>query len=160
MHGKTLGKTAAAVIAAAVTGSLASRPSRSSWYDGLRKPPYNPPRQVFPIVWPLLYADIAAVSADTIDTLRDRGEHDRARAYSIALAVNLILNAKWSWLFFNRHWLGTSAVAAGALAVSSADLSRRAVAARGAPAAPLTLYALWTSFATVLATHIWWLNRR
>ena len=53
-----------------------------------------------------------------------------------------------------------SAIAAGALAVSSADLTRRAVAVRGAKAAPLGLYPLWCTFATALSTHIWVLNRR
>ena len=152
--------TAAAVAAAAVTGSLASGSARSPWYRQLRKPPYNPPQQVFPVVWPLLYADVAVVSAETIDTLRGRGDHDGARAYTTALAVNLVLNAGWSWLFFSRHWLGASAVGAAALTASSADLSRRALAARGAPAAPLALYPLWTAFATLLASRIWWLNRR
>ena len=50
--------------------------------------------------------------------------------------------------------------AAGALAVSSADLTRRAVAVRGSKAAPLGLYPLWCTFATALSTHIWVLNRR
>ncbi len=160
MRGKTLGKTAAAVAAAAVTGSLASGSARSPWYQRLRKPPYNPPQQVFPVVWPVLYTDIAVVSADTIDALRKRGDRDGARAYITALAVNLVLNAGWSWLFFSRHWLGASAVGAAALTASSTDLSRRALAARGAPAAPLVAYPLWTAFATLLASRIWWLNRR
>lgn len=160
MRAKTLGLTAAAVLGTAVTSSVASRDGLAEWYDRLRKPSYNPPRAVFPVVWPLLYADIAVVSADTIDTLRERGEHRRARQYTAALATNLILNASWSWLFFSRRRLATSAVAAAALTASSADLSRRAVAARGAAAAPLVLYPLWTAFATLLATRVWWLNRR
>ena len=77
----------------------------------------------------------------------------------LALATNLVLNASWSWLFFNRRRLGTSAVAAGVLAVSSADLVRRSVAVRGAKAAPIAAYAAWTAFATALSTHIWVLNR-
>jgi benzodiazapine receptor len=48
--------------------------------------------QAFPIVWPMLYADIAAVSAATLDHLHDEdGEH--ARTYAALLAANLVLNA-------------------------------------------------------------------
>ena len=160
MQLKTLVPSALAVTATAVLGGLASRPAQSPWYATLRKPPYQPPRQAFPIVWPLLYADIAAVSSATLDELERRGETDARRRYQAALAANLVLNASWSWLFFNRRMLGTSAVAAGVLAVSSADLTRRAVAVRGATAAPLALYPAWCAFATALSTHIFFLNRR
>jgi translocator protein len=160
MQVKTLVPSALAATATAVIGGLASKPAQSLWYTRLRKPPYQPPRQAFPIVWPVLYADIAVVSSATLDELERRGESDERRRYIAALVANLVLNGSWSWLFFNRRMLGTSAVAAGVLAVSSADLTRRAVAVRGAAAAPLALYPAWCAFATALSTHIWYLNRR
>lgn len=159
MRPSTLARTGAAVAVTAVVGGLASRPAQSAWFAQLKKPSFQPPRQAFPIVWPVLYADIAAVSAETVDGLRDQGRDDEARSYSRLLALNLVLNGAWSWLFFNRRLLGTSAVAAAALTASSADLTRRSVRVRGATAAPLTLYPLWCAFATVLSSRIWWLNR-
>ena len=119
MHPKTLVSTVGAVSVTALVGGLASRPAESSWYARLKKPSFQPPRQAFPIVWPLLYADIAAVSASTLDHLRnqDRGQ---ARTYAALLAANLLLNAGWTWLFFSRRQLGASAVAAAALTASSA----------------------------------------
>jgi translocator protein len=153
---RTLLSTLTAVSVTALLGGLASRPAQSSWYQHLRKPPYQPPRQAFPIVWPILYADIAGASAAALDELEGR----ERRAYIAALVTNLVLNGSWSWLFFNRRRLGTSALAAGALTVSSADLTRRTVAVRGPKATPLGLYPLWCAFATVLSTHIWALNRR
>jgi benzodiazapine receptor len=157
---RTLVPTAVAVTATAVVGGLASSPAQSPWYQELRKPPYQPPRQAFPIVWPILYADIAVVSAATLDDLERRGMQRERRHYLAALVTNLILNGSWSWLFFNRRRLATSAIAAGVLAVSSADLTRRSVAVRGAKAAPMAAYAAWTAFATALSTHIWLVNRR
>jgi tryptophan-rich sensory protein len=158
MHAKTLVSTVGAVLATATLGGLASRPAESAWYARLRKPSFQPPRQVFPVVWPILYADIAAVSASTLDHLRD---HDRkeARTYAALLAANLVLNASWTWLFFTRRRLGTSALAAAALTASSSDLTRRAVAERGAAGAVLGLYPAWCAFATLLSTRIWQLNR-
>jgi tryptophan-rich sensory protein len=155
----TLAKTGAAVLATGVVGGLASRPAQSAWFAKLRKPSFQPPRQVFPIVWPLLYADIAVVSAGAIDDLNEQGRSDEAKTYSALLALNLILNAGWSWLFFDRRRIGTSAIAAAALAASSADLTRRAVGVSGAPAGVLGLYPMWCAFATLLSTRIWWLNR-
>jgi tryptophan-rich sensory protein len=149
-----------ATAATAVIGGLASRPAQSAWYAKLKKPPYQPPRQAFPIVWPVLYADIAATSAATLDDLEERGQHQQRRAYIAALVTNLVLNGSWSWLFFNQRKLGTSAIAAAALTASSIDLTRRSIAVRGAKAAPLAAYPAWTAFATALSTHIWALNRR
>ncbi len=157
----TLGLTAVAAAATAIAGGAASGPAvNSQWYQRLRKPSYQPRRQVFPIVWPVLYGDIALVSADTIDRLVDDGDDAAARRFGLALAINLGLNASWSWVFFNRHRLGLAALTAGALTASSVDLTRRAVAVRRQRAAPLAAYPAWCAFATVLSTHIWWVNRR
>ncbi|ORV18148.1 TspO/MBR family protein [Mycobacterium celatum] len=161
MRISTLTATAVSAAGAAVVGGLASGPSvRSPWYARLRKPSYQPPAQVFPVVWPTLYADIALVSASAIDQLHDDHQAEKARAYQAALALNLVLNGSWSWIFFNRHHLAAAAAVAAALTASSADLTRRAVAVRGATGAALGLYPLWCAFATVLSTHIWLLNRR
>jgi translocator protein len=160
LHLSTLGKTAGAAFLTAAIGGLASGPAvESDWYAKLRKPSFQPPRQAFPIVWPLLYADIAAVSAGTIDELDARGNEKQARTFSALLALNLLLNGSWSWLFFNRRQLGGSALLAGALAISSVDLTRRAVRVKGTPARALWPYPLWCTFATVLSSRIWWLNR-
>ncbi len=161
MRIKTLGATAAAVAATAIVGGAAtSRDVNSPWYARLRKPSYQPPPKVFPIVWPLLYTDLALVSTDTIDHLADTGEEQAARSYSAALGLNLVLNAGWSWVFFNRHRPGLAALTAGALTASSLDLTRRAVQTRGVRGGPLAAYPAWCAFATVLSTHIWWLNCR
>ncbi|WP_046300741.1 TspO/MBR family protein [Mycobacterium sp. UM_Kg27] len=161
MRISTLLGTGAAVTAASVTRSIATAPAvQSDWYAELAKPAYQPPRQAFPIVWPPLYADIAAVSAATIDELNDRGKVAQRRSYVAALVLNLVLNAGWSWLFFNRRRLGPATAVSAALAASSADLARRAVAVRGVRAVPLVLYPLWVTFATVLSGHIAVLNRR
>jgi translocator protein len=158
MHIKTLASTVGAVFATAALGRLASRPAESTWYARLKKPSFQPPRQVFPIVWPLLYADIAAVSASTLDHLRDHNR-GQARTYTALLGANLAMNAGWTWLFFSRRQLGVSALAAAALTASSADLTRRAIAARGPSGAVLGLYPAWCAFATLLSTRIWQLNR-
>jgi tryptophan-rich sensory protein len=48
---------------------------------------------------------------------------------------------------------------AGLLAASSADLVRRAADADPKLGVALAPYPLWCTFATVLSTDIWWLNR-
>lgn len=157
--GKAIVVTALATAAAAVVGSVASREGVQNWYPTLRKPSFNPPNAAFPIAWTTLYADIAVTSASAINRFRADGDDAKARAYTAALGSNLVLNAGWSWLFFKAHKLGLSAVAAGALAASSADLARRAGEADPKLGVALAPYPLWCSFATLLSTAIWRLNR-
>lgn len=159
MNRSILATTTLAVAAAAGTGSIASARSLPAWYSRLRKPAYQPPDAAFPVVWTALYGDIAVTSTAAIERFRAAGNHDEARRYAAALGVNLLLNAGWSWLFFRYHKLGASALGAAVLTASAADLARRA--ARADPRAGLALspYPLWGAFATVLATHVWRLNR-
>jgi benzodiazapine receptor len=159
MNKQTLAGTALAVALTAGTGSIASPNRVPAWYSRLRKPAYQPPGIAFPIAWTSLYTDIAATSAVAIDRFRATGRDDQARRYIGALGLNLTLNAGWSWLFFRYHKLGASALGAGVLAVSSADLVRRTAEADPRAATALLPYPLWCAFATVLATHIWRLNR-
>lgn len=155
----TLIGTGLATAGAAVIGSVASKAGVETWYPTLKKPSYVPPNVVFPVAWTTLYADIAVTSASTIDQLRAEGDDPKTRAYVAALGANLVLNASWSWLFFSRHRLGASAVAAAALAASSADLARRTAAVNPKAGLALTPYPLWCSFATLMSADIWRLNR-
>lgn len=160
MNKQTLAATALAVSATAGIGSTASQRRVTQWYSRLRKPSYVPPNGVFPVAWTTLYGDIAVTSATAIDRLRSAGRHDEARKYTVALAVNLILNAGWSWLFFKYQKLGASTIGAAVLAASSADLARRTAAADRRAGAALLPYPLWCAFATLMSGHIWVLNRR
>lgn len=158
MNPKTLAGTGAAVATAAVLGSVASTGANSPWYLALDKPVIQPPKTVFPIVWTLLYADIAISSAVTIDRLQVIDPSETA-AFKRALGVNLVLNTSWSWIFFKAGRLVPAIVVAGALAVSSIDLARRAGRASRATGIALSPYAAWCSFATVLTSAIWRRNR-
>lgn len=156
---KVLAGTGLATAAAAVAGSLAGQRGVQGWYQTIRKPRYVPPNAVFPIAWTTLYGDIAVTSAAAIDRFRADGQEGRARAYTAALGVNLVLNAAWSWVFFGSHKLGSSVLAAAALTASSADLARRAGEADRGLGLALSPYPLWCGFATVMSADIWRLNR-
>jgi tryptophan-rich sensory protein len=160
MRSATLLGTSAAVAAAAVAGGLAARDVQGDpWYRSLSKPAIQPPPAAFPIVWTALYADLAVASADVIDTLQRDSRTAQASAFRRALGANLLVNASWSWVFFRSRRLGLAPVVAGVLAVSSADLARRASTANRRAATGLGVYAGWCAFATVLSAAVWRRNR-
>lgn len=148
----------ALVTAAAVAGSVATEPD-GRWYRTLDKPSWQPPPAAFPIVWTSLYALIATTSAAALNDLERRGAAEEAAEYRRALATNLALNGLWSWLFFRWHYLGAATVGAGVLATSSVRLAKRASRVKRRYGRLLALYAVWTTFATVLSAVIWWRNR-
>ena len=156
MYLRALAITGAATAAAALLGSVASNGVRSRWYRRLRKPGFQPPPEVFPVVWTSLYADIAFTSAAALDDA-DQTD-DQRQGFLSALVVNLALNAGWSWAFFRFHNLPLSVAAAAALAASSTDLARRAGAAKTSLGWALAPYALWCAYATVLTARIRALN--
>ncbi len=149
MRGGTLARTALSVTATAVAGGVATDPD-STWYRALRKPPWQPPPPAYGLVWTPLYADLAVVSARTLDGLEDA---PRA-AFARALAANLVLNAGWNVLFFRarRPWLAAAECAV--LTLSAADLVRRAAAVDRRGAAALAPYPAWCAFATALTAAI------
>jgi len=153
MRGRTLAATAGAVVATAALGGLATDPG-SDWYQGLEKPPWQPPAAAFGLVWTPLYATVAASSAAALDALAEQGRDAERRAYVRALATNLALNAGWSWLFFRarRPWPATAGAAV--LAASSADLTRRTLKARRGAGLALAAYPAWTAFATALSASV------
>ena len=160
MKKSTVAQTGLAVTAAAVSASMASTHWRDDWYSALRKPAFLPPSWAFPVTWTSIYTDIAVTSAQAIDSLRDAGRDAEARRYVAALGFNLTLNAAWSWLFFRFNKLGPSALGAGLLTASSADLARRTVRANPRAGLAMSAYPLWCVFATTLSTQVWRLNRR
>jgi len=154
-----LAKVAAAVAATAGAGSMASKDVNTPWYAALDKPPYQPPGAAFPIAWTTLYTDIALTAAHALDRLEAAGRTEEAAAYRRALALNLVVNAGWSWVFFRWHRLGPAVGVAGLLALSSADLVRRTSRVSPAAAAALAPYPAWCTFATVLSAGIARRNR-
>jgi tryptophan-rich sensory protein len=155
--------TAAATAATAAAGGVATDPD-GGWYRRLRKPHWQPPAIAFPVVWTALYADLAMSSAvaldsnDVPDTPGSKTRRQEIAAYRGALAVNLVLNASWSWLFWRarRPWLAAAECAV--LTVSSADLVRRTHKLNRSAGVALTPYAVWCGFATALSTAIAKLN--
>ncbi|MBS5998347.1 TspO/MBR family protein, partial [Corynebacterium sp.] len=86
-------------------------------------------------------------------------ETNAARSHASVLGFNLALNAGWCGVFFRSHRRKLAAIWAGALAISSADLVRRAWESSPERGVVLSLYAAWTSFATALSAEIACRNR-
>jgi benzodiazapine receptor len=140
---------------AAIVGGAATAKNVRDWYPTLDKPSWNPPSSVFGPVWTTLYAMMGV--ADYI--VATRSHEADARYARQVYKVQLILNAKWSVLFFGLRKPGLALVEIVFLWV--AILMTIVAFWRISRVASLLLvpYLLWTTFATALNASIWYKNR-
>ena len=83
--------------AAAATTGIIFRPG--SWYDGLRKPSFTPPKWAFPVAWSTIYL-LSAIAASRVALLPGAG-------LALALwAAQIALNTLWTPTFFGARRMG------------------------------------------------------
>jgi tryptophan-rich sensory protein len=154
---------AAALAATALVGpalvSICDKPSRSIstkvWYALLRKPRFNPPKAVVPVVWAALDG---ALAAGAYRLARRPATSQRNRALGL-FAANVAMITGCSRLFSGRHALGAAAAGSAAIAATAtAYVAAARPVDKPAAAAGLPLVA-WVTFATVLSAAVWRMNR-
>lgn len=136
------------VVVGAVIG-ISSSPDQ--WYQGLAKPPLNPPNWLFGPVWFALYVMIGVAGARTF--LRD------ATSLPMLLwAMQMVLNWAWTPTWFTLHLLWPSfaiIISILALIVGFIVVSWRSDRISAWLFVP---YALWVAFASYLNLSIAILN--
>jgi benzodiazapine receptor len=132
----------------------------SRWYQRLDKPAWQPPGPVFGVAWTALYILIAGAGARALARAEQDADPVPRRRYLTAYAINLALNAGWTWTFFRarKPWLAVAEVAV--LEISTLELTRRTGRLDRRAGAALVPYAVWTSYATALSAEIARRNRR
>lgn len=145
-----------ATFAAAAIGSSVTFTALGSWYAGLEKPSFNPSNAVFGPVWTVLYVLMAVAVWRAWKTGHEAGQ---ATGLAVALfALQLILNAGWSLVFFGLEAPGPAfgVIVALWLAIAATVLAFRRL--DGLAALMMLPYLAWVSFAAVLNFSIWQLN--
>ncbi len=135
-------------LVAGALGGLAAAPGE--WYASLSKPAWNPPSWVFGPVWITLYL-MMGVAAGL--AWAGRGTRSGRSGFTL-FALQLVLNALWSWLFF--HWHRPDLALADLVILWAAILGTIIAFHRIRPLAGRLLvpYLLWVSFAGVLNASI------
>ena len=127
--------------------------SVEGWYAGLRRPLWTPPDWLFGPVWTMLYITMGCAAWLVQTSPRFR------KTALFVFAIHLILNFFWSLLFFGLESPGLALVEISLLWVAIlATIVMFYPIHRGA-AWLLVPYLAWVSFAAVLNSAFWWLNR-
>jgi tryptophan-rich sensory protein len=138
----------------AALGAKVTVPEIPTWYATLAKPSWTPPRAAFPIVWPILYF-LMAISVWLIWEAPPSSLRTLALA---AFAIQLLLNAVWSPIFFGNHNLLAGLIVILLLVVAIAVTIATAIKVNYFAAALLLPYLAWILFAAALNGRIVSLN--
>ena len=134
-----------------------TRESVNTWYPTLNKPVFNPPNWLFAPVWTALYIFMGIAAGlvwDKIDT-----QKETVKKGLTFFAIQLGLNALWSYLFFGLQnpLLALIEIVLLWLMIYETFIQFNKV---NKIAGYLFIpYILWVSFALILNAAIWWLNR-
>lgn len=139
--------------AAGGVGTIATIPNIPTWYASLNKPSFQPPNYLFGPVWGILYT----LMAFSLYLVIKSTHPNRSRALGVFF-VQLVLNAVWSFLFFEYHLL---ALSLAEIIIMLASLIYFCIVV--APISRAAMYCFfpyiaWVSFATLLNASIWYLN--
>ncbi|PBK69748.1 TspO/MBR-like protein [Armillaria solidipes] len=153
-----------------LSGSSTAKVVRGDWYKAtslikrknLRGPPGRPPRQVFPVVWPLLYLSMGYASHLAVNALDTASNPSTRSDVKLGIALyyaQLAMNFIWSPLFFNGKKLGLALVDSVLLAGTTICMTKLLDGPTKSQSTYLLLpYCAWLTFATYLNGGIWWLN--
>lgn len=144
-------------LAVGYLSGMVTRASITTWYPTLVKPSFNPPNWIFAPVWTSLYV-MMGVAAGLIWNQITTQKVAVTKALQI-FAIQLILNALWSYLFFGLHNLMLATIEVVLLWLMIFETYSQFAKINKTASYLMLPYLAWVSFASVLTASIWWLNR-
>ena len=144
-------------LAVGYLSGMVTRASITTWYPTLVKPSFNPPNWIFAPVWTSLYV-MMGVAAGLIWNQITTQKSAVTKALQI-FAIQLILNALWSYLFFGLHNLMLATIEVVLLWLMIFETYSQFAKINKTASYVMLPYLAWVSFASVLTASIWWLNR-
>jgi len=144
-------------LAVGYFSGIVTQSAITTWYPTLIKPNFNPPNWLFAPVWSMLYIMMGIAAGlvwDRIDF-----EKEAVKKALQFFAIQLALNALWSYLFFglkNPMLAGIEIILLWLMIYETYIQFSKINKISGYLLIP---YLLWVGFATILNGSIWWLNR-
>lgn len=133
-----------------------TRESITTWYPTLIKPVFNPPNWIFAPVWTLLYIMMGLAAGLVWNRYSENSLVKKALGF---FAIQLGLNALWSYLFFGLHNPLLALIEIILLWLMIFETYNQFKKIDKVAGFLMLPYLAWVSFATILNASIWWLNK-
>ena len=127
--------------------------SGSMDYDKLNQPALAPPSILFSIVWTILYI---LMGISTYLILESKGQNKEKAL--ILYGVQLILNASWTYFFFNLNWFLFSFILVIIILILLIYMIKEFHKINPLAAYLQLPYVLWLIFAAILSYNVYLLN--
>jgi translocator protein len=148
------------VVTCLAIGFLSGQVTKAAiltWYVTIEKPSFNPPNWIFAPVWTALFV-LMGVSGGLVWHQIETNREVVKKAL-LFFAIQLVLNALWSYLFFGLHNPMLAFFEIILLWLLIYETYSKFVKIDKIAGYLLLPYLAWVSFAMVLNGSIWWLNR-
>jgi benzodiazapine receptor len=144
-------------LAVGYLSSFVTQSSITTWYPEIKKPVFNPPNWIFAPVWTLLFI-LMGISAGMIWN-KFETQKELVKKGMLFFAIQLLLNALWSYLFFglNNVLLALIEIILLWLVIYETYHIFKQIDKKASYL--LIPYLAWVGFATILTGSIFWLNR-
>ncbi len=142
-------------LGAGIVGSFFTISAIPNWYTTLHKPFFSPPSWIFGPVWTVLYV---LMGVALYLALSGKGKGEREKAIRI-FAIQLILNAAWSIIFFGMRNPALALEEIIALWIAIILTIKAFLKINKLAGKLLVPYLVWVSFAAILNLFIVLLNR-
>lgn len=147
---KNIGALLGFILVCQLAGASGAILTDASWYLALDRPSWAPPGWVFGPVWITLYT-VMGVAA----WLVWRSDAPSRRSALAWFAVQLVLNAAWTPVFFGARSIGGGLIIIISLVVAIiATIAAYRLVSRVAAVLMLP-YLAWVGFATALNAAVW-----
>lgn len=144
------------VVIGTISG-LVTRDSVDTWYPMINKPSFNPPNWIFAPVWTTLYVMMGIAAGLVWDRIELQKE--TVKKGLMFFAIQLALNALWSYLFFGLHNPMLALIEIVLLWLMIYETFVQFNKVNKIAGYLFIPYLFWVTFALVLNASIYWLNR-
>jgi len=138
--------------------SLVTQESVNTWFPTIKKPVFNPPNWLFAPVWTTLYV-MMGIAGGLVWHEIDSPRKEEVKKAMLFFAIQLGLNALWSYLFFGLKNPLLALIEIVLLWLMIYETYIKFSKINKFSGYLFVPYLLWVSFATVLNASIWWLNK-
>jgi len=137
-------------VASGIGGFITSS-FKEPWYSEIILPTFNPPSWVFSPVWTVLYIFMSVAAWIAWNKTSDK------KILQIYF-VHLFFNATWSIIFFGFHQIFIALIDLGIILIFIIWLMKIYYKVNKISFLLMTPYLLWSSYALILNTTIFYLN--
>ncbi len=147
----SLGLILLVTFAASGIGGFVTSSFKEPWYSEIILPTFNPPSWVFGPVWTTLYIFMSVAIWGAWNKSSDK------KVLQVYF-VHLFFNAMWSVIFFGFHQIFIALIDLGIILIFIIWLMKIYYKINKISFLLMTPYLLWSSYALVLNTTIFYLN--